>query len=149
MTIDLTEVPTAALLAEMDRRTRAAAPPKIWFYGVWPGHSAGHYLRDPHGQQIWNEPTVGRSRYPWDSREIRRAQDEGLLWHHHTADKTLLLSWDRSADQRGNCVCTFIIDALVTPEQALAIARESFPLVFQRIEQHLGREPRLAGPVPT
>jgi hypothetical protein len=140
--VNITDVPTETLLAELDRRTRAAAPPKVWFYGVWPGERAGHYVRDKHG----NMQSVSRGYYPWNTRENRAEQNEGLFWHRHVDGRTHLLSWDRSADPRDNCAASFIVHDLVTPERALELARANFPSVFARIEQHLGRTVRLAGP---
>lgn len=142
--MNIDTIPTIELLAELNRRARAAAPPKVWFYGVWPGERAGHYVRDKHGNMGAN----GRGYYPWDTRENRAPQDEGLLWHRHVDGCTQLRSWDRSADPRFNCAASFIVDALVTPEQALALARTNFPTVFARIEQHLGNAVELAGPMP-
>lgn len=150
---DLTNVPTADLLAEVDRRTLAAQPPVVHFFGVWPGERAGHYRRDRYGRTATgsdgNENIPGRplSLYPWA--DHRLPQPEGQLWHwyHRGMGLTVLTSWDRSADKRGGCCATFIVHAHVTPEHALGLARAAFPRVFDRIEAHLGRPVVLAGPV--
>lgn len=93
--------------------------------------------------------------YPWrywdySTQESRaacaRPQDEGLLWYRIVDGRMVLASWDKSADPRGGCAASFVVDALVTPEHALELARATFPRVFSRIEQHLGRAPVLAGP---
>ncbi len=59
----------------------------------------------------------------------------------------LLTSWDRSADRRGNCCATFLLDRVMAPALALEAARAAFPAVFERIEAHLGRPLELSGPV--
>lgn len=153
--MNLADVPTIELLAEVDRRTLAAQPPVVHFYGVWPGERAGHYRYNTHGKTLREGESVsGRGKlglYPWDVWHGPAApQDEGKFWHWHhpTEPLTLLLSWDRSADKRGGCAATFIVHEHVTPEYGLALARVVFPKVFERIELHLGRTVELAGPVP-
>lgn len=169
----LADVPTAYLLDELDRRRLAAQPaeppepPRVQFFGVWPGERFGHYLRDRDGRKAWNEVNPsGRVRhtldgdpertsqrrgglYPWDTMGdgCRREQPEGKLWHWYNKGLglTVLTSWDRSEDTRGNCAASFVVHAIVTPEAALTMAREAFPRVFERIEGHLGRPVELAG----
>lgn len=154
----LANVPMPYLLEELDRRRLAAQPaeppepPRVQFFGVWPGERAGHYLRERDGRHVWEDMTVGRRAglYPWDTRGegYRREQPEGKLWHwyHKGLGLTVLTSWDRSEDPRGGCAAAFVVHALVLPEAALAMAREAFPRVFQRIEGRLGRPVELAGP---
>ena len=149
----LVEIPTAELLAELDRRVAAAGSPVVHFFGVWPGERAGHYLYDKHGTHIntgGSDYSAGRILYPWDYYQgpmRRRPQVQGTFWHWHHAMQplTMLLSWDRSADARGGCAASFVVHAHVTPEQALAFARADFPRVFERIETHLGKPVTLAG----
>lgn len=142
------------LLEEIDRRQRAARPPVVHFFGVWPGQSAGHYQRSATGLLLeGRDGCDGRvaGLYPWVYWKGDPApQSEGLLWswRHPTQPLTLLLSWDRSADQRGGCCATFIVHAHVTDEYALELARAAFPAVFARIETYLGKAMVLAGPVP-
>jgi hypothetical protein len=153
----LEDFSTVDLLAEVDRRTRAARPPIVHFFGVWPGERAGHYRRDVNGKMIsyGAEGVPGRKcgLYPWETYCVNGAapQVQGKLWHWHhpTEPLTLLLSWDRSADQRGGCCATFIVHAHVTAEYALERARADYPGVFARIETFLGKPLELAGPVPT
>lgn len=149
----LADVPTPYLLDELDRRAKAAEPPRVLFYGVWPGERVGHYMRDRDGVLVWERIKIKTGRpggmYPWDpsGRGYRCEQTEGKLWHwyHKGMGLTVLTSWDRSADARMNCAAAFVVHALVTPETALALAREAFPRVFERIEAHLGRSVELAG----
>lgn len=152
--MSLADVPSAELLAELDRRARAAQPPAVHFFGVWPGNHAGHFRRDSRGRMVKFEDSLGRfpareaGLYPWS--DWTKPQPQGKIWHWYDLvgePLTLLLSWDRSADERGGCCATFIVHAHVTPEHGLALAREVFPAVFDRIETHLGRPVELAGSV--
>ena len=155
---DLSAIPTIALLAEVDRRAKDAAPPEVLFFGVWPGTGAGHHIRVPCGD--WY-PQPLRDRlgaltkargsghlflYPPGSQD----QPEGKLWHWYHPDEplTLLLSWDRSGDRRHGSVASFVVLDHVTPEYGLELARAAYPRVFERIEAHLGRPVMLAGPTP-
>lgn len=45
---------------------------------------------------------------------------------------TALSFWDRSVDSRGGSSSTFVFDTLLTPDDALAAAREAFPPIFER-----------------
>lgn len=45
---------------------------------------------------------------------------------------TALSFWDQSVDSRPGSSSTFVFDALLTPEEALAAAREAFPPIFER-----------------
>jgi hypothetical protein len=136
------------------RRGAAPAPPGVWFYGVWPGERAGHYLHRPCGGRVWAvaEAFVRRNPrglYPVDFRDgdVSSHQPEGQLRVWRGDGEMLLTTWDRSADRRGNCCATFLLDRVMAPALALEAARVAFPLVFERIETHLGRAVELAGPV--
>jgi hypothetical protein len=145
-----------SLIDYTTRELFAERPPVVHFFGVWPGERAGHYRRErsgkmtnDHGDGIDGRQPLGL--YPWNVFHGPAApQIEGKFWtwRHPSKPLTLLLSWDRSADQRGGCCATFIVHDHVTDERALGLARESFPAVFARIEAHLGKPVELAGPVP-
>lgn len=47
---------------------------------------------------------------------------------------TALSFWDYSVDSRPGSSSTFVFDALLGSEEALAAARENFPAVFERFE---------------
>lgn len=52
---------------------------------------------------------------------------------------TMLAAWDRSADPRGGCTATFALQGEFEPAVALRIARETYPGLLARIEEHVGR----------
>lgn len=58
---------------------------------------------------------------------------------------TLVCLWDRSADGRHGSHASFALQADLEPAAAMEKARELFPAVFERIEQHLGRAVVLDG----
>lgn len=93
----------------------------------------------PYPADVLIGPGPGGCERPEDS------QPEGIFWHWHREGWTWLFSFDRSADKRGNCVMTFVMDELLAPEHSLALAKATYPRVFDRIEKHLGREHQLGG----
>lgn len=135
----------------------------VYYYGVWPGGSSGHFLHDTRGQTN-PERTVGRelrehgdSRwlYPWPCgyaegarRYARIAKSEGKLWSWRAGPFTLLGCWDSSGDPRARCCSTFVARAHLPPDELLSRAREAFPDVFARIEGRLGDALELAGAAP-
>ena len=149
MTALLVSYSDAELLAELDARAKAASPPAVHFFGVWPGRPNGHFTWTPEGRQLAREPRVLRRGYlyPIDTRDRwREEQPEGIFWHWRDSELTLLTSWDRSADRRGGCCAAFVVYRPMDATQALALARAAFPAVFARIETHLGRDVVLGGP---
>ncbi len=152
---DLYDAPVRELQAELDRRVREAVPPVVLFFGVFPPRPNGHFLYKPDGD--WANKKLflhtEREGYLYPSLSTRGhgrgTQEEGKLWHWYHPSKpiTVLLSWDRSADKRGNCCASFVVLAEVSVGEALRLARAAFPDVFHRIEEHLGRATVLAGPV--
>jgi hypothetical protein len=131
-----------------------------YFMGVWPGEEAGHYCRNPFGTCYLR----GVPRSPWgdvcdplgDGQPLRAAwgdldvvsyrdrethpravQPEGIGRVVVRDGWTLLTCWDRSGDARRNSHASFAFSEALTPEQALAAARERFPGVWARIDAHL------------
>jgi hypothetical protein len=131
-----------------------------YFMGVWPGEEAGHYFGTPRGMS-WGHD---HPRSPWaeascalgdravivagwgdpdavDRRDRREhpalVQAEGIGRVVVRDGWTLLTCWDRSGDARRNSHASFAFSAALTPEQALATAREQFPGVWARIDAHL------------
>ncbi len=81
-------------------------------------------------------------RYPYADRpEDRQRCDaiEGLTKFHNKRDATgaywtALAFWDRSVDKRGGCNSVFILEGSYNFEQALTLARQIFPKIFERFE---------------
>lgn len=123
------------------------ADPIIYFCGVWPRSTAGHYCFLTNG--AWTHSEHPRS--PWgdkyeplldthpDRDDDPRTEDEGVFVHMASDGWTLLAAWDRSGDKRRGSTASFAIQAELEPEAALDVAKRSFPAVFDRIEAHLSR----------
>lgn len=131
-----------------------------YFTGVWPGSGAGHYCVHP-GKQ---SPRLRRPvpvPSPWalagdavwmplgDSEPCNAAwskderQPEGIGRHVVQDGWTLLHFWDRSEDTRHGCHASFAFDVETDPEGAVALVRQHFPAVLERIEKHIGRPVRV------
>lgn len=124
-----------------------------YFVGVWPDpYTKGHYCRTPDGQ------LAKRAVTPWTGHygdpitdgvcmKIMGAteqygahmQPEGVRFHQQKEGWTLVCWWDRSGDPRKGCVAGFALKGSYNADQAEAEARRLFPLVFSRIDRHLGR----------
>ena len=100
-------------------------PPTPWF-----GPDEGNTQSLRPMEACWD---LDRDGYP--EGEARFAREDG--W-------TLVTLWDRSGDHRQNSKSVFAIQADLSDEEALGMARLLFPEVFARIEKRLKREVRLA-----
>lgn len=69
--------------------------------------------------------------------------DGGLLPHYenevegkativHWPKWTVVSFWDRSVDKRGGCNSAFVIPAVLSFDEAIAVAKERFPWVWSR-----------------
>lgn len=129
-----------------------------YFFGVWPGRTAGHDCHLPGGQSAprgsnpspWGAtgsyPIAGMKCYPYMGCKLVGGfpdafapEPEGVRYHDQRDGWTLVAWWDRSGDRRGGSVAAFAFDETLTPDAAEARARELFPSVWQRIDLHLGR----------
>lgn len=123
----------------------------MYFCGVRPGSSAGHFCEPPsdarspwggHGYTVldWHPERDGlrAPRRAFKDRG-RPPEDEGEFVHLVLDGWTLIAAWDRSADHRGGCTATFAVLGVLEAEEMLASAREQYPRVFARIEKHIGR----------
>lgn len=104
----------------------------------------GHYLFDVHFRLT---PYGGPKELPWKEREIDgrlcpnwRAKGkhrngpeiEGNALLHHKEGWTALAFWDRSVDRRGACNSVFFFEGTHTFEEAVELARATFPGVWSR-----------------
>ncbi len=107
--------------------------------GVWGHREAGHYFYAPGGRSAREAEAVN----PWGHVDGKLAPREyegrsapecpqGVAALHHKDGWTALAFWDRTGDSRGNSNSTFLFDATLTFEEALAAARENFPALFER-----------------
>lgn len=71
-------------------------------------------------------PRVGREEAPQGHAKLTHVPEQGI---------TVLAFWDRTGDQRGASHSTFVVDGHHSFDDALALAREAFPEVFERFGQ--------------
>lgn len=128
-------------------------PDHAYFCGVRPGTKAGHYCEPSDGPSSpWGESSLGYRLLDWHPerdgrrtprgdrmRRIVSGEPEGEFAHLIEDGWTLIAAWDRSADRRGGCSASFAFGGEYTPQRALTMARDRWPLVFARIEAHIGR----------
>jgi hypothetical protein len=141
---DLSAYSTEELTAELERRWRATLPPTIYYFGVWPGHSTGHFIWDRHWNQARDAErklfaaavASGLSQYPWDAKiDNRGNQPQGLFFYKKGEGISLISCWDRSGDGRYNSCSSFISPNVLSREELLFWARETYPEVFSRMEK--------------
>lgn len=153
---DLSAIPTADLYAEINRRLRseaeAARPLRVLFFGVRVGDTSGHFVREVHtdgrvGGMLALRAMELDARFPaplrerhgslypwryWERPDSQREQVEGVVVHELHDGWTLVSWWDRSADHRGGCCATFLVEGAHTSAEAVALARERYPALFAR-----------------
>lgn len=129
---------------------------RSFYFGCWecPGHRLWHrgsggtpiqtYDRGESERRLLgvsaimrDGPTTGE--IPWgyslDGGLLKgRSHAEGEAVVEQRDGWTALSFWDRSVDSRPGSCSTFVFDAPLAPEEALAAAREAFPPVFERLE---------------
>lgn len=122
--------------------------PTIYFCGVWPGRTAGHYTYDTHGNKLWNEHTPWRNEYmsrpmcdaritallPPGTRDNK--QIERVRHHFQSGGWTLIAWWDRSGDCRFGSIAAFAINALLDADAAEQYARQVFDNIFKRMDKY-------------
>jgi len=119
----------------------------MYYFGVWPGTGAGHYLHDCHGNSVsgWPErnPVI-----PWgyeiDTNLCPGGKNAFSLDHQgkaaiHRKDGWIALSfWDSSEDKRGASNSGFFIqtDEELSFGQLVTIFREAFPKLWERFDRN-------------
>lgn len=124
---------------------------KAYYFGCWaaPGHylwlpgTGGHPYKAGRdevellgGRSHGRDPKPGI--IPWgyslDGGLLKgsRSYTEGVARVEQRDGWTALSFWDQSVDSRPGSSSTVAFDALLTPEEALAAAREAFPPIFAR-----------------
>lgn len=111
---------------------------KTAVFGVWPGHSFGHHLRDERGEYVANAGPwrvhggIDGALCPGGSVAPPSEQRECAALLHHRDGWTALAFWDRSADRRHGSNTAFFVEGTHDAAGMLAICRERFPLHFAR-----------------
>lgn len=121
--------------------------------GVWGDTQAGHGFCGPHGRSVSGRDVEAAN--PWgmldgklapkdhygevvfgidDRRRAERAAEcpQGVAALHHKDGWTALSFWDRTGDSRDNSNSTFLFDAALSFDEAVAATREHFPALFAR-----------------
>jgi len=111
---------------------------RAYYFGCY--GPAGHVW---HGQGMRSLGLSGAEGTPWLAGDVdgglapRDGRDElpqGVAALHHRDGWTALSFWDRTGDSRGNSNSTFVLEAELDFDQALALARELFPELFARFD---------------
>ena len=133
--------------------------PTIYFRGIWPGNEGGHFTFAPTGgmlllrdgkQNPWSDSigagylvaagqVMTEMNSAWRDYWKKQEEPEGVRFHAQRDGWTLVSWYDRSADDRSHSIAAFVIEALLSAEEAEQYARSRFPVIFWRIDKHLGR----------
>lgn len=111
-----------------------------YFFGC--GNRIGHYLHEPGGKPVhsagpfwWMELygafCPGRER----PRHGPRPEVQSACKVTHVQGWTVLASWDRSVDERGTSNGAFLAEGTYGFEGMIALAREHFPQIVERVER--------------
>ena len=116
--------------------------PEIYFMGSY-GRSAGMYLYRPRMERarlpiMWpfgNGDMLDATYAPKKPNYRGDEEPQGRARVTLIADWTVLAFWDRSGpDKRGAINSTFVIQGTYSPDEALTLAREHFPQIFERLD---------------
>jgi hypothetical protein len=117
--------------------------PRFYYFGCI--ERAGHYMHSnpsPRGLEEIRALHDVLRKNPWGSGidaglcppgKDARYQVEGRASVHHKDGWTALAFWDRSVDSRGGSNSVFLADAIHDFEIMMALARENFPEVLDRL----------------
>lgn len=130
---------------------------EVYYFGVWPGSGAGHYLRASGGARPGFSLDGPDNPLPWryelDSqlcpmgdRDLRWKADYDSVNHQGEAKITrkdgwtVLAFWDSSEDKRGDCNSNFILktDEDLEFDELVKIFREEFPELWARFDKNFG-----------
>lgn len=131
----------------------AKAEEVVWFMGVWQTDRAGHYWYQRNGRHVPWKVQEGPDGSPWEhvdgvlqpgifEQPDRVRYRYGSLQHqgdaafHRKGGWYCIAIWDSTGDSRGACNSNFLIrtDRTLTFEEAVALAREWFPHLWERME---------------
>jgi hypothetical protein len=148
---DQLTVAQARELIASDIPLTGAAPRSAWYFGC--GDRVGHYLHDRHLNSLYGtaDPRVepgadGRGirprGCPWSRLDGGLLPDkyrQGLAAHYVQDGWTAIAFTDNSIDNRPGSHSTFLLEAELGFDEALAHARRLFPSVFARFDFEIVR----------
>lgn len=114
------------------------APYNVLYHGNWSKGSPGHHTWTRYGQRSGHI----EERLPWKDLyklpPASRVMDthvespQGHAAVHFKDGWTALAFWDRSVDNRGNCMSCFLVKGDHSFDDMVKITREHFPSVWER-----------------
>lgn len=105
---------------------------KCYYCGCY--NETGHYLWDERNHKVHYVKGIP---FRWEILDggllpPHEPETEGLAEIIHIGSWTIITFWDRSVDKRGGSCSAFVIPAHVWFDEAVAIAKERFPSVWNR-----------------
>lgn len=110
---------------------------KCYYFGVWEAGGAGHYLHEVGGRKLYRlESGVPFRETILDTGLIPPFVEdvEGVVYRSVINGWTVLTFFDRSGDSRKNSNSAFVMAGTLEFDDAMALARESFPSIFARFK---------------
>lgn len=107
----------------------------IYFFGKL--KEPGHYLYGPDRRQVF---LSGKSVLPFREGILdggllpTNEQIQGKTFLSIINGWTIVSMWDRSGDHRGASNSSFLAEGIMTREELMALARQVFPDIVERIE---------------
>lgn len=111
---------------------------RVYFFGVISADHQGHYLYDANGQAVWSSKSLNLLPFRYAILDggllpPGLVEEQGKLHLAVINGWTILGMWDRSADTRGNCNASFIVEGVHALDVMIAISKDTFPNIWTRI----------------
>lgn len=113
---------------------------RCFYHGCIGG--AGHYLWDAGPHKCWSGGGLPFRASILDAGLLdpQREQAEGVVRRVVIAGWTVLAFWDRSIDSRPGSNSAFVVEGEHSTADALQVAKQNFPAVFERFRFALTEE---------
>ncbi len=101
-----------------------------FYFGAWSKEQSGHFLYAPGGHSSRrNEKVLPFKHHILDAGLLpdSEKQEQGVVYRSLINGWTILTFWGRSCDERFSSNSAFIINADISTEEGLRIAKEKFP----------------------
>lgn len=140
-------VELSQMIAQLEEKCQGTKTRECYYFGCQ--GDAGHYWWDAEGPRMSRkaEARVGEkiaskidggfcpgvSDNPNRPYARTRPEVEGEAALHYLDGWTVLAFWDRSVDKRGGCNSNFVVRGHATFDEVLALAKEQYPQVMNRL----------------